>query len=119
IPGGKARDLTAKDTNERPPTAAIIKGAMARRFWPNENPIGRRITLGLPRPDNPWVTIVGIAKDLPHRAIDSPPEPDWYLSRALGPQRDRYLFVRTAGDPINLAAAIRSQVSAIDREQPV
>ena len=119
IPVVQGRDLTAQDTDEKSPILAIINEAMARRFWPNENPIGRRITLGLPRPDNPWVTIVGIAKDLPHRAIDSPPEPDWYLSRALGPQRDRYLFVRTAGDPTNLAAAIRSQVSAIDREQPV
>jgi len=119
IPVVQGRDLTAQDTDEKSPIVAIINEAMARRFWPNENPIGRRITLGLPRPDNPWVTIVGIAKDLPHRAIDSPPEPDWYLSRALGPQRDRYLFVRTAGDPTNLAAAIRSQVSAIDREQPV
>ena len=119
IPVVQGRDLTAQDTDEKSPIVAIVNEAMARRFWPNENPIGRRITLGLPRPDNPWVTIVGIAKDLPHRAIDSPPEPDWYLSRALGPQRDRYLFVRTAGDPTNLAAAIRSQVSAIDREQPV
>ncbi len=119
IPMVQGRDLTAQDTDEKSPIVAIVNEAMARRFWPNENPIGRRITLGLPRPDNPWVTIVGIAKDLPHRAIDSPPEPDWYLSRALGPQRDRYLFVRTAGDPTNLAAAIRSQVSAIDREQPV
>ena len=119
IPVVQGRDLTAQDTDEKSPIVAIVNEAMARRFWPNENPIGRRITLGLPRPDNPWVTIVGIAKDLPHRAIDSPPEPDWYLSRALGPQRDRYLFVRTAGDPTNLAAVIRSQVSAIDREQPV
>jgi len=113
------RDLTARDTDESAPRVAIINETMARRFWPNENPIGRRITLGLPRSDNPWMTIVGIAKDLPHRAIDSHAEPDWYLSRAPGPQRNRYLFVRTIGDPINLATLIRSQVSAIDREQPV
>jgi putative ABC transport system permease protein len=119
IPLVQGRDFTAQDTNENAPIVAVINEAMARRFWPNENPIGRRITLGLPRPDNPWITIVGIAKDLPHRAIDSTPEPDWYFSRALGSQRDRYLFVRTAGDPTNLAALIRIQVSAIDREQPV
>jgi len=119
IPLVQGRDLTAQDSDEKAPIVAIINEAMARRFWPNENPIGRRITLGLPRADNPWITIVGIAKDLPHRAIDSPPEPDWYFSRAQGPQRDQYLFVRTAGNPTNLAALIRSQVSAIDREQPV
>jgi putative ABC transport system permease protein len=119
IPMLQGRDLTARDTDEKAPTVAIINETMARRFWPTENPMGRRITLGLPRPDNPWITIVGIAKDLPHRAIDSPAEPDWYLSRAPGPQRNRYLFVRTVGDPTNLAALIRSQVFAIDRQQPV
>jgi putative ABC transport system permease protein len=119
IPLVQGRDFTAHDTEEESPIVAVINEAMARRFWPHENPIGHRLTLGLPRPDNPWVTIVGIAKDLPHRAIDSTPEPDWYFSRALGSQRDRYLFVRAAGDPTNLAALIRSQVSAIDHEQPV
>ena len=44
---------------------------------------GRRITLGLPRPDNPWITIVGIAKNVPHRAVDSQPEPDWYTSESF------------------------------------
>jgi len=92
---------------------------MARRYWPNANPIGQRITLGLPRPDNPWVTIIGIAKDLPHRAIDSLPQPDWYLSRPLGPQRNQILFVRIAGNPSDLAAPIRDIVTAIDRNQPV
>jgi putative ABC transport system permease protein len=119
IPLLRGRDLTAQDTDETAPIVAIVNETMAWRFWPHENPIGRRITLGLPRSDNPWITIVGIAKDLPHRAVDSQAEPDWYLSRTSRPQRNRFVFVRTNGDPINLAASIRSQVSAIDREQPV
>jgi putative ABC transport system permease protein len=101
------------------PVVAVINETMVHRYWPNENPIGRRITLGLPRPDNPWVTIIGIAKDLPHRAIDSTPEPDWYLSRPLGPQRNRILFVRTMADPAALATPVRNIVAAIDRNQPV
>jgi putative ABC transport system permease protein len=101
------------------PVVAVINETMARRYWPNENPIGRRITLGLSRPDNPWATIVGIAKDLPHRAIDSLPQPDWYLSRPPGPQRNQILFVRTAGNPSDLAAPIRAIVASIDRNQPV
>jgi putative ABC transport system permease protein len=101
------------------PVVAVINETMARRYWPNENPIGRRVTLGLPPPDNPWVTIVGIAKDLPHRAIDSKPEPDWFLSRPLGPQRNRILFVRTTGDAAALAAPIRGVVAEIDHNQPV
>lgn len=92
---------------------------MAKRYWPNEDPIGRRITLGVPRPDNPWITIIGIAKDVPHRAVDSQSEPDWYTSRVGSPRRDRYLFVRSALPASSLATAIRGAVSTIDRHQPL
>lgn len=119
IPIVQGRDLTSQDMDENAPVVAVINESMARRYWPQENPLGRRITLGLPRPDNPWATIVGIAKDLPHRGIDSTPEPDWYLSRPLGPQRNQILFVRAVGQPEELAASIRKTVAAIDRNQPV
>jgi putative ABC transport system permease protein len=119
IPLVRGRDLTWQDMDETAPVVAVVNETMARRYWPNENPIGRRITLGLPRPDNPWVTIVGIAKDLPHRAIDSSPQPDWYLSRPLGPQRNQILLVRTSGNPSDLSAPIRRTVAGIDRNQPV
>jgi len=119
IPLVQGRDLTRTDMDPGAPVVAVINESMARRYWPNENPIGRRITLGLPRPENPWVTIIGIAKDLPHRALDSLPQPDWYLSRPLGPQRNQILFVRTAGNPTDLAAPIREIVAALDPNQPV
>ena len=119
IPLVQGRDLIWQDMDESAPVVAVINETMTRRYWPNENPIGRRITLGLPRPENPWITIVGIAKDLPHRAIDSSPQPDWYLSRPLGPQRNQILFIRTAGNPSDLVAAVRNVVAGIDRNQPV
>ena len=119
IPLVHGRDLTLQDMDEAAPVVAVINETMAHRYWPNENPLGRRLTVGLPRADNPWVTIVGIAKDLPHRAIDSLAEPDWYLSRPLGPQRNQILFVRTAANPAQLATPIRNIVAAIDRNQPV
>src|SRR6185295_17123374 len=119
IPLLQGRDLNALDMDEKAPVVAVINESMARRYWPGENPLGRRLTLGMPRPDNPWVTIVGVAKDLPHRGVDSAAEPDWYLSRPLGSQRNQILFVRTAGRPDELAAPIRSVVAAIDRNQPV
>ena len=119
IPLVQGRDLTLQDMDEAAPVVAVINETMAHRYWPNENPLGRRLTVGLPRADNPWVTIVGIAKDLPHRAIDSLAEPDWYLSRPLGPQRNQILFVRTAANPAQLATPVRNIVAAIDRNQPV
>ena len=119
IPLLKGRDLTATDVQPGAPPVAIINEKMAARYWPNEDLIGRRITLGLPRPDNPWITIVGIAKDVPHRAVDSKPEPDWYASRVVSPQRHRYLFVRSALPASSVAAAIRKEVATIDRNQPL
>ncbi len=118
IPLVQGRDVAFQDLSETAPPVAVINEAMAARYWPNENPIGRRITVGLPRADNPGATIIGIARNLPHR-IDSLPEPDWYLSRSPGVQHDQILFVRTAGNPAQLAAPIREVVAAIDREQPI
>jgi putative ABC transport system permease protein len=115
----KGRDFTAEDMQQGAPPVAVINERMAARYWPNEDPIGHRITLGLPRPDNPWITIVGIARDVPHRAVDSKPEPDWYASRLVAPQRHRYVFVRSALPSPTLTAAIRKTVTAIDPQQPL
>jgi putative ABC transport system permease protein len=115
----KGRDFTAEDMQPGAPPVAVINERMAARYWPNEDPIGRRLTLGLPRPDNPWITIVGIAKDVPHRAVDSKPEPDWYASRLVAPQRHRYVFVRSALPTLTLTAAIRKTVAGIDPYQPL
>lgn len=118
IPLIQGRDLMLQDMDERAPAVAVINETMAHRYWPNQNPIGQRITVGLPRADNPRATVVGIARNLPHRAIDSVPEPDWYLSRRPGPQHNQVLFVRTA-NPSQLAAPIRDVVAKLDRDQPV
>jgi len=119
IPLIKGRDLTPEDVQPGATPVAVINEKMAKRYWPNEDPIGRRITLGLPRPDNPLIMIVGIAKDVPHRAVGSQPEPDWYTSRVVSPQRHRYLFVRSALPSAALTTAIRRAVAAIDRHQPL
>jgi putative ABC transport system permease protein len=118
IPLIKGRDLTPEDMQPGAPGVAVINEKMAARYWPNEDPIGRRITLGLPRPENPWITIVGIARDVP-RGLDSQPDPAWYTSRVTAPQRHRYVFVNTGLPGMALIRAIREEVAAIDKHQPV
>ena len=118
IPIIKGRDLTPEDMEPGAPGVAVINEKMATRYWPNEDPIGRRITLGLPRPENPWITIVGIAKDVP-RGLDSQSEPAWYTSRIVAPQRRRYVFVNTGLPGTSVIRAIREEVAAIDPHQPV
>ena len=119
IPIVKGRDFTVEDMQTGAPPVAVINERMAARYWPKEDPVGRRITLGLPRPDNPWITIVGVAKDVPHGAVDSKPEPDWYTSHVVAPQRQRYVFVRSAQPLSSLTAAIRNTVMGIDPHQPL
>jgi len=119
IPLIKGRDLTVEDMQPGAPPVAVINERMAARYWPNEDPLGRRITLGLPRSENPWITIVGVSKDVPHRALDSKPEADWYASRLVAPQRHRYVFVRSALAGSTLTAAIRNTVATIDPHQPL
>jgi putative ABC transport system permease protein len=118
IPIVEGRDLTLHDMDKAALPVAVISETMAHRYWPDENPIGKRITLGLPRRDNPWVTIIGIAKDVPRR-LDSLAGPDWYLSRPYAPQRNQILFVAADGNPAELAAQVRSVVAEIDPSQTI
>jgi putative ABC transport system permease protein len=112
------RDFTEHD-NADAAGSVIINETMARRYFPDEDPIGKRMTLGVPRPDNPWQTIVGVVKDIPHRGLESKAEPDWYSSYLRQPRRDVYMLVRASADPASVAAAVRGEVLAIDKDQPV
>ncbi len=119
IPLVKGRDLTSQDLDPAAPPVAVINEKMAAHFWPNEDPIGKRLTLGLPRPENPWIVIIGVAKDVPHGALDANAAPDWYLSRTPAVQRHRYLFVRSVLPAATLATTIRKEVNALDPQQPL
>ena len=112
------RDFTERD-NAAAPGAIIINETMARRYFPDEDPIHKRMTLGVPRPANPWQTIVGVVKDIPHRGLESKAEPDWYSSYLHQPRRDVYILVRATADPASLGSAVRAAVLAIDKDQPV
>ena len=115
----KGRDFTPQDMEPGAPPVAVVNERLASRYFPNEDPIGRRITLGLPRPGNPWITIIGIAQNVPHRAVDSKAEPDWYTSRVVSTQRHRFLFVRSALPTPVLMAGIRKEMASIDPHQPL
>ena len=119
IPLVAGRDILDSDGEPLAPAVAIINEAMAARYFPNQNPLGLRMTLGLPRPDNPWLTIVGVAKNTPHRALGSTPEPDCYLSKVVSPQSHRYLFIRSSLDTAILAASVRHELRQQDPNQPL
>ncbi|HEV8204388.1 MAG TPA: ABC transporter permease [Pyrinomonadaceae bacterium] len=115
----KGRDFTAQDMEPGAQPVAVVNERLVSRYFPNEDPIGRRITLGLPRPGNPWITIIGVAQSVPHRALDSKAEPDWYTSRVVSTQRHRFLFVRSAVPTSALMVGIRKEMASIDPHQPL
>jgi predicted permease len=99
---------------------AIINEALARKYWPNKDALGQRITFSDPRKPNPkWIRIVGIVGNVRHRGLDLEPLPEYYLPHAQMPMRSMILAVRSGQDPRSLVAAIRREIQSIDSEQPI
>ena len=101
------------------PLVTIINEAMAKKYWPNEEALGKRITFDDPRKDPKWVMIVGVVGSIRHRALDVDPQPEYYRPVAQWPQRQLILTVRSAQDPRSLASTVRPEIQAIDPDQPV
>jgi putative ABC transport system permease protein len=117
IPLRKGREFIEGDAQDQP-RVAVINETMARRYWPAEDPIGKRLKLvavGL----SPWISIVGIVADVKQVGLAVPPEPAMYVSYFQHPSRLISLVVRTKSEPLRLAAALRSEIQAIDRGSPV
>jgi putative ABC transport system permease protein len=99
----------------QPVPAAIISDAMARQYWPGENPLGRRFRVLF----SPWITIVGVVGDVKHNSLDAPYYPHIYLPYMQEPSGEMTLVIRTAGDPMLSANAVREQIRGMDAGLPV
>ncbi|MFP5261703.1 MAG: ABC transporter permease [Blastocatellia bacterium] len=103
------------------PGRIIINDTMARRFWPDEDPIGQRISIGMSTDeDEPalW-EIVGIVGDVRHASLDAEPAPEMYVPHSQQSWPFLTLVIRTTSDPMAMAGAARAQVLAVDKDQPV
>jgi predicted permease len=94
----------------------VVSQALVKRFWPGQNPVGKRIKGGGPTSKGPWMTIVGVVNDMKYRGLPNNPtaDPDIFLPFSQR-QRGFALLVRTSGDPASLAGAVRSAVRQTDR----
>lgn len=107
---------------EDAPAVAVVNETMARRFWPGQDPMGKRLTPGsLTSTDpNDWITVVGVAKDVRQFELTADPKPQMYLSYVqAGFFAPSDLVVSTDLDPISLAASVRKAVWEVDKDQPV
>ena len=112
--------FSSQDGPEAPPVI-IVNQTMARRFWPNEDAIGKRIKLGSADSKSPWFLIKGVVKDSAQEMLDSAVKPEAYF--ALGQMAGRYrrmnLIARAAVDPKGLVPAIQKAIRDVDSAQPV
>ena len=110
------RDFSESDGWESSPVA-IISEAAASRYWPGEDPLGKRIS-GVAS-DQRWLTIVGIVSDVKQAWFDREIRPQLYLPYLQSPRPTMSFLLRVADDPISYISSIRTQIFAIDRDQPI
>ncbi len=112
IPLLRGRLFTEQDHPVAPPVV-VINQAMARRLFGERDPIGRRIRTG-PDQSAPWQTIVGVIGDVRHASLETPPAPEMYVNYKSNPPVAPFVAVRAAGDPAELALAVRRAARALD-----
>ena len=126
IPVLQGRDFSASDTASAP-LVVIISKAMAQRWWPNENPLGQRITFDFV-PDEQPREVIGVVGDVRLNQAQEQPGPIVYLphvqqsQRWIGPawnyRSAMFYILRTRGNPTGIASAVRSAVAGIDPSKP-
>jgi len=109
----KGRFFNAHDPSG--PPVAIINEAMARRCWPNQDPVGKRFGDGKEH----WVTVVGVITDLRQTSLAEEPDMESYVPHAETPDATMALVLRTTLDPMRFAPTIRAAVRELDKELPV
>jgi len=119
IPLRIGRELTAQDLADVVPVA-LISETFARRYWPGEAPLGKRIKFpGSAARPQPWRTIVGVVSDVKQYGVDRESTMQLYLPQAQFPVSFLSLTVRTTGDPVEMVNAVRNEIRGVDPDQAV
>jgi putative ABC transport system permease protein len=114
IPIKQGRGFTAADREDGAPVA-IVSESMAKKFWPERSAIGQRLRAG----DGPWMTVVGVSGDIIQDWFNRRNVPTMYRPMAQVPTDYFGIAVRTAGDPLTVAGAVRQALLRVDATQPV
>jgi len=110
VPFVKGRDFT-QDDRDRSAPVAIINDTMAAEFWPNQDPLGKRVQL--PRGKG-FLQIVGIVKTSNYQTLGKPPQPCIYLPLRQNFSDGMILYVRTEQDPSTILASVQGEIHNID-----
>ncbi|HXT31883.1 MAG TPA: FtsX-like permease family protein, partial [Vicinamibacterales bacterium] len=118
IPLLKGRDFDARDTLESQ-NVVIINEEAARRYWPDQDPIGKRFKLGRRESANPWMTVIGVVGSVRHFGLDDVARREMFrpYSQAAWPMMT--VVTKTASAPAAFAVAVRTALQTIDPDLPV
>jgi putative ABC transport system permease protein len=114
----RGRVFTDAD-NADAPLVIIVNQTFAKKFWPNEDALGKRIVMGSMSDDPKWITIVGIVGDMRHFGLDVDPRPEMYVPFAQSAYFTTIYVVRSNQDPRTLVPAIQREIQAIDPALPL
>ena len=103
---------------EKMPDVAIVNESMARKFWPGQNPIGHKVA-ALCNEGEVCRTVVGVVGDIRHEGLGEAAQPEIYIPHRQVALPNMSLVVRTVGDPLAIVSAMRNEVRALDKDQPV
>ena len=98
----------------------VVSEKLAKHYWPNDDPIGKRLKSGASSGPGPWRTVIGVVKDVRQNDFIAEPKMQMYFSfRQVKSLVANALVVRTAVDPLSLATSVRNAIWAVDKDQPV
>jgi predicted permease len=117
VPLAGGRYFGEQDTAESP-KVAIIDENMARTYWPNTDPVGRRFKRGDLDDDSPWLTVVGVVASVKQYALDTDSRVTFYTPHAQSPSGTMYVVARTSVEPSSLAPAVTKEARALDANVP-
>ena len=117
----RGREFTGRDTR-RSPRVAVVNEALALKYWPREDPLGKRVTFDRQEPI--WYEVVGVVGNIRHRTLDAAEKPELYVPYAQPlfegwNARPMFVVVRTSFQPTSAAGAVRDVVASIDPDQPI
>jgi predicted permease len=103
--------------NQRSPLVVVINETMARRYWPNQSPIGKRVRFN--GGNEPWWEVAGVIGDVKHWGLDQDVNPELYIPHEQLPSTTLTYVVHAAGEPLSLVPALAAQVAAVDPDLPL
>jgi predicted permease len=114
VPLMRGKFFDGNESRETPPVM-IINETMAKRFWPGEDPVGKRFKFGDANSNDPWRTIVGVVGDMRRQGMEKPARCETFAAMAQRPARGMTVVIHATSDPAKVVGMVRDTVRAMDK----